>query len=153
MDYPTKILILQARDTIRHVLRTCVTCCHQQAATATQIMADLSAARVRQLRPFLHCGVNYAGPFQLRNCKGRSRDTFKGYVALFVCFSTKAVHMEQVSELSTAAFMAALNRFVSRHGRPREISSDCGTNFVGAARETERIVFFSPVREPATKSW
>ncbi|KAJ8870951.1 hypothetical protein PR048_027253 [Dryococelus australis] len=49
--------ILRARDTIRHVLRTCVTCCRQWAATTTQIMVDLLAAIVHPSRPFLHCGV------------------------------------------------------------------------------------------------
>ncbi|KAJ8896262.1 hypothetical protein PR048_001606 [Dryococelus australis] len=48
-----------------------------RAATTTQLMADLPAARVHLSRPFLHCGVDYAGPFLLRNCKGCSRVTVK----------------------------------------------------------------------------
>ena len=56
----------------------------------------------------------------------------KAYIVLFVCFATKAVHLEIVSDLTTEAFLAALRRFVYQRGLPTEIHSDNGTNFVGA---------------------
>lgn len=46
--------------------------------------------------------------------------------------STKALHLEAVTELSTEAFIATLRRFVSRRGLCRNIFSDNGLNFVGA---------------------
>lgn len=55
----------------------------------------------------------------------------KSYVCLFVCFSTKAVHLELVSSLSTEAFLSALDRFVSRRGLSADIYSDQGTNSLG----------------------
>ena len=48
--------------------------------------------------------------------------------------ATKAVHLEVVSDLSTPAFLAALDRFVARRGLCSDIHSDCGTNFVGFNR-------------------
>ncbi|KAJ8871600.1 hypothetical protein PR048_027927 [Dryococelus australis] len=80
------------------------------AKMAKQVMGSLPAARVRPARPFLHCGMDYAGPLMLCNCKGRSNIRFKFYVALFVCFATKAVHLELVSNLTTPAFTAALKQ-------------------------------------------
>lgn len=37
-----------------------------------------------------------------------------------------------MSNLTTQAFLAALDRFVARRGLPVRLYSDCGTNFVGA---------------------
>jgi len=54
----------------------------------------------------------------------------KSYIALFVCFSTNAVHLESVSNLSAYAFLAALRQFVSRRGLPNSLYSDNGSNFV-----------------------
>ena len=58
----------------------------------------------------------------------------KGYVCLFVCFSTRAIHLEAVSDLSTESFLAAFHRFASRRGCPSQVVSDNGRNFVGAAK-------------------
>lgn len=70
----------------------------------------------------------------------RSRKTDKAYVALFVCFATRAAHIELVSSLSTEAFLAALRRFIARRGKPTEINSDNGTNFVGADRTLQKFL-------------
>jgi len=110
-------------------------------------MGDLPAARLTPTRPFLRCGVDYAGPFVLRAMTGRCKVTFKGYLAIFVCFSTRALHLEAVSSLSTEAFMAAFKRFISRRGRCTDIYSDCGTNFRGAAAELKEL--FGLMRDPA----
>ena len=58
----------------------------------------------------------------------------KSFVAVFVCFSVKAVHLETVASLTTAAFIATLRRSIARRGKPSMIWSDHGTNFVGTAR-------------------
>ena len=52
-----------------------------------------------------------------------------------MCFSSKAVHLELVSDLSTAACIAAIRRFVSRRGCPKNLYSDNGKNFVGSEKE------------------
>lgn len=61
-------------------------------------------------------------------------------MAVFVCFTTKAVHLELVADLSTAKFLQALRRFVSRRGLCAELYSDNGRNFVGASNELRRLV-------------
>ncbi|XP_014290162.1 uncharacterized protein [Halyomorpha halys] len=53
--------------------------------------------------------------------------------------STKAVHLEVVSTLETESFLAALDRFIARRGKPIRIYSDCGTNFVGASRKLKEF--------------
>jgi hypothetical protein len=54
--------------------------------------------------------------------------------------STKALHLELVSDLTTNAFLAALRRFVSRRGRPTQVYSHNGTNFVGVSKELKRFL-------------
>jgi len=45
--------------------------------------------------------------------------------------------LEIVSDISTEAFFAAFDRFTARRGIPCEIHSDCGTKYVGAARQSK----------------
>lgn len=97
-------------------------------------MAALPAERCTFSLPFSHTGVDFAGPFELKTSKLRNAKLQKGYAAIFVCFSTRAVHLEVCSELSTEAFLCTFNRFVGRRGFPNKVFSDNGTNFVGASR-------------------
>jgi len=53
--------------------------------------------------------------------------------------SVKAVHLEIVLELSTDAFLAALDRFVARRSIPSNIYSDCSTNYVDATRQLRTL--------------
>ena len=94
------------------------------------------------VRAFIHIGVDYAGPFHLCLTTGRKPKTMESYVCVFICLSTKAIHLEMSSELSTALFLGALKRFVSRRGVPSTILSDGGRNFLGAKNEIEEIQTF-----------
>ena len=87
----------------------------------------------------------------LKVMKGRGRrqaSTYKGYVALLVCFNTRAIHMEFVSDLSSGACMAALERFVAIRGLPESITSDQATNFKGVANQLRQFI-----RLVSTKSY
>ena len=87
----------------------------------SQLMGNLPEGRVTQSGPFSRCGLDYAGPFQIKASKGRGMRTSKGYLAIFVCLATKAVHMEVVGDLTTESFLAAERRFSGRCGLPSEI--------------------------------
>ncbi|KAL4111865.1 hypothetical protein QTP88_015742 [Uroleucon formosanum] len=63
----------------------------------------------------------------------------KGYISIFVCFATKAIHIELVSDLTTKAFLQTLNRFFDRRGRCAVMYSDNATNFVGARRQLRDV--------------
>ncbi|XP_018316662.1 uncharacterized protein [Mycetomoellerius zeteki] len=112
-------------------------------------MADLPAFRVTtDIRPFSVCGIDCAGPFSLRESKRRGNlPISKAYVAVFVCFKTKAVHLELVSSLSTEDFMSAFRRFCARRGTCAHVYSDNGTNLVGAANELKEIYEFLKMQE------
>ncbi|XP_017480743.1 PREDICTED: uncharacterized protein LOC108370021 [Rhagoletis zephyria] len=95
-------------------------------------MGDLPSARCNASPPFMHSGVDFAGPFNIRTTKGRGHRSYKGYVALFVCLATRAVYLELVSDMTTEAFLAALTRYVSVRGLGSDLYSDHGTTFIGA---------------------
>ncbi|GFT93126.1 integrase catalytic domain-containing protein [Trichonephila clavipes] len=127
--------IIGTRDVIRHLIRKCIKCCKVRASITNQMMSDLPSSRISPAPAFMRCGVDYAGPFQIKTIKGRCSKSFKAYIALFVCFTTRAIHLELVTDLSADAFIAALKRFISRRGKCSDIYSDCGSNFVGAKRK------------------
>lgn len=102
-------------------------------------MADLPETRLTPSRPFLISGCDYAGPFLIKDRKTRNFKLSKCYICLFICFVTKAIHLELVSDLTTEAFLAALRRFFSRRGLSKSIYSDNGTTFQGAKSELARF--------------
>ncbi|XP_076660817.1 uncharacterized protein LOC143364246 [Halictus rubicundus] len=131
--------IPQGRQNVKKCVSRCIRCLRWRAATASQLMGDLPLHRVTPSRPFTHTGVDYAGPFKLKTAPGRGHKSIKGYVAIFVCYSSRAVHLEAVSDYTTAAFLAAFRRFTGRRGPCASVTSDCGTNFVGADQELRRM--------------
>ncbi|XP_076247806.1 uncharacterized protein LOC143187478 [Calliopsis andreniformis] len=122
---------LHCCQNVKRILRSCVRCFRVKPRGIECSMGQLPAARVTPGRPFLTCGVDYAGPFTTKD-RTRSRVSVKSYACIFVCFATKATHIELATDLSTDAFMKCLNRFVARRGFCQSIVSDNGTNFVGA---------------------
>ena len=111
-----KLHILGARRLARTICSQCVICRKVAARTETQRMGQLPAARITPSPPFSVTSIDYAGPFTFKCGHTRKPVLVKAYIALFVCFSTKAVHIEIVSDLTTEAFLTALKRFVARRG-------------------------------------
>lgn len=116
-------------------IRKCVTCRKINPGKQHQLMGELPSARTNPAPPFYHTGVDYTGFVDVKMNKGRGAKTTKGYIAVFICMVTKAVHLELVSDLTSSTFLAALNRMAARRGAPRHLYSDNGTNFIGANRQ------------------
>ncbi|XP_055920880.1 uncharacterized protein LOC129952352 [Eupeodes corollae] len=132
--------IFNMKRTVKKWLSKCFTCFSNQPKSMQQLMGNLPAPRVNMSRPFTHTGVDYAGPLEVKTWKGRNSKKFKGYFAIFICLSTKAIHLEAVTDLTTQAFIAAFRRFISRRGICSNIYSDCGTNFKGANTELQKML-------------
>ncbi|XP_071580243.1 uncharacterized protein [Temnothorax nylanderi] len=124
--------IIGGRAPVRSIILNCTRCARFRGIRAQQLMGQLPASRVIQARPFLHSGLDYAGPIMIKTWRGRAARTYKGYLAIFVCLATSAIHIEVVTDYTTEAFIAAYKRFTGRRGICATLQSDCGTNFVGA---------------------
>ncbi|XP_018372878.1 PREDICTED: uncharacterized protein LOC108767463, partial [Trachymyrmex cornetzi] len=133
---------LSLRLNARGIIRKCITCFKVNPQQSEAIMTSAPASRVTAARPFERCGIDYAGPVILREGKRRNAKNHKAYLAVFVCFVTKAVHIELVSDLTADAFLGAFRRFISRRGKPAHVFSDNRTNFVGANRQLKELYKF-----------
>jgi len=132
--------VTRARDMVRHTIRKCVICRKQRAKTMTQLMGSLPAPRVNVSHPFSNVDIDFAGPYMLLHRKGRDGKMFKGYFCIFVCFTTRCVHLEAVTDMTAECFLACFKRFSGRRGKPTKVYSDYGTNFVGANKEIQAVL-------------
>lgn len=110
-------------------------------------MAELPEVRVKPAPPFHNVGVDMAGPYNIRpseklsvNTRARSLPDVKGWIAVFVCLVTRAIHLEVVEGMSTDDFLNAFTRFTGRRGNPEKVFSDHGTNFVGSKAVLNKAV-------------
>ena len=131
--------IIGAKNLVKRVARSCITCSRHRLNTPKQQMENLPPFRITPSRPFSTVGVDFAGPIRIKSKTGRGAKMFKGYIAVFVCLVFKAIHIEVVSDLTTDAFLACLRRFIARRGLPTRVYSDNGSNFVGAKRKISRL--------------
>ena len=63
----------------------------------------------------------------------------KTYIYVFICMAIKCVHLEVVRDLSSDGCLAALYCFVAHCGCPETLTTDNGTNFIGAQRELKDL--------------
>lgn len=126
--------IPKIKNLVKKCIRACKICTIHKKKIQTQIMGALPVERTIISSPFTNTGVDFAGPFIIKSFSGRYCRITKGYVCLFVCFATKAIHLEATSDLTTQSFLGAFSRLIGRRGIPRTIYSDNGTNLVGASK-------------------
>ena len=132
----SRVHVLGARRLSRAIYRSCVTC--RQATARTD--DGSTSSRPNHTKPtFLRLWRRLRWSFLNEEGAYRRPVIVKTYLAVFVCFATKAAHLEVVSDASTEAFLACLRRFVSRRGRPAHIYSDNGGNFQGTKRDLREL--------------
>jgi len=112
---------IHGRNMAKKVFYECVSCFRTKPVTVQPIMGDLPKQRIEPSRSFSVCGIDFAGPFMIKGSLRRNAPITKGYLCVFICFATKAIHLELVCDLSTQAFLNALKRFTSRRGLFRPI--------------------------------
>lgn len=130
------------RNLARKTVRNCVKCFRFNPITQRQLMGDLPTERLTVMPPFHAVGVDYAGPLMIKNNGGKKAILSKCYICIFVCLTTKSIHIEPITSLTTDAFISAFRRFIARRGKPLHVYSDNATNFVGANKELKQLYQF-----------
>lgn len=130
---------LRGRETVRKIVHNCITCFKTNPRGHQPLMGDLPTDRLQVCRPFTNTGTDLCGPVFLKSSTRKNATRTKAYIVVFVCLSTKAIHLELVSDMTTESFLAALKRFTSRRGICKNIYSDNGKNLVGANNELKEL--------------
>lgn len=120
------------------VVRNCVLCVRSRPVLMEQIMGKLPADRVNVSRVFNTVALDFAGPIEIHH-KLRGKRVTKAYICIFVCFTTKAVHIEPAADLTIDGFINCLKRFIARRGAPKKIYCDNATNFRGTHNQLKEL--------------
>ena len=133
-----RVWIIGARERVKKCIWSCPECVKRRRLPRSQLMAPKRTSEVKgPYRAFLRCAVDFAGPFETK--QGRCKSRTKRYLCLFLCQQTRAVHLEVAFGLDTDSFLRAFMRFVARRGVPAEMTADNGKNFIGASRELQKL--------------
>ena len=135
----SRLHVVGARRLSRAVCSKCVTCRRCNPRLQHQLMGELPAPRVTPVAAFTHTGMDFGGPFLIKMGHTRRPVQLEAHICIFICMTYKAVHLEVVSDQTTAAFKAALQRFVSRRNCPQHLYSDNGPNFTGAKNDLHNL--------------
>ena len=116
------------RSRIKSLLLRCVICQRVRKKTVPRpLPPSLPAECVRWVPPFTNVGVDHTGSFAIRDPQGRKA---KAYICLFVCATTRAVHLEVVANLTTTSFTMYLRRLAASKGMPSLLLSDNHKTFI-----------------------
>ena len=137
--------ILKGRSVVKSILRRCTVCRRFEGKPyAVPPPPPLPPFRLEEAPPFTHTGVDFAGPLYVRQSDGTSS---KVWICLYTCCVVRAIHLDLVPDLTTAAFIRSLKRFASRRGLPTKMVSDNGKTFRAAAKMIESVVTSNEVQQ------
>ena len=123
--------IVRIRQTINSVLKTCAICKRWSVKNYNTEVAPLPVERITISRVFSVCGLDFLGHCFVYD----GNEATKAYILLFTCATTRAIHLELVSNMSVYAFLLAFKRFVGRRGVPAVLVSDNFSSFKRANQD------------------
>ena len=119
---------------IRTLKRACAVCEANNNKPLDQMQASLPTTRLgERMRAFADIGMDYAGPFDIKQGRGKPRK--KIWVLVLTCLAVRAVHLEPTGGMETTHVLNAISRFVDVRGVPKTITCDNQTSFVKADKD------------------
>ena len=132
----SKFWIVKGRSVVKKIIHRCHVCKrHEGKPYSTIPPPPLPSYRVEEAPPFSFTGVDFAGPLYIKIAD----KTSKVWICLYTCCVVRAIHLDLVPDMSTAAFIRSLKRFIARRGLPSKMLSDNGKTFKGAAKEVNAV--------------
>ena len=124
------------KTTLKKIFGKCAKCkIYKARAFLYPGNPPLPTYRTEAKTPFEFCGLDYAGPFEIK-----SHD-FGGkiWICLFTCLVTRACHLVIVPDNSTVTFLEALKELQTFYRLPKLLLSDNATQFHAADRWLRKI--------------
>ena len=126
-EYWAKFWTTKGRQYVKKVIRNCSRCKRAEGKPyGVPPVAPLPEFRVEQVPPFTNVGVDFAGPLYFKSKNGKMEES---YIVLFMCCTSRALHLDLVEDLSGPTFLRSFRRFSSRRGTPSLINSDNAKTF------------------------
>ena len=122
-----KYIILGLTKLLKSISRNCIVCQKMKAQPIKQIMAPLHNRKGIPQRAFAETGLDFAGPFETIQGRGKSRRL--RFVLVLTCLQTRAVHFEPTFDQKASSVINAIDRFSTVRGRPIVLVSDNQTSF------------------------
>ena len=120
------------KTVIRRLCQDCDYCLVRRHKRMNPPLAGLHASRLQVNKPaWTETGMDHFGPFEIKPKQKR-------WGLIFICLTTRAVHLEDVDGLGVEPFCHALDRFICRRRRPEILRSDQGTTFVALSKIQEK---------------
>ena len=121
--------IVKPKDLAKKICFNCYECRRNRRVLQSQQMAKLKIESSTVCPPWTFISLDYAGPFIIRG-EVSKRCRSKCWIIVYVCRSTKAVCLLPTAGYDTGSFLIRHEEFVARHGLPKSIVSDRGSNLV-----------------------
>ena len=117
------------KKTVDSVCRSCYVCkLIRSTPYSYPKIPPLPKERLIARTPFAVCGVDYSGPHQVRQGRGKA----KIWIALFTCMVSRAIYLHIVPDLTADSFIGALRALAWTYQQPQVLMSDNATCFVAA---------------------
>ena len=98
---------------------------------------------MQDVSPFTITGVDFTGALYVKQCNGEESKVCN---CLFTCATSRAVHLEMVTDLSVPTFLLAFRRFAARRSLPQVMMSDNATTYTSAAEELTELLSSEEIR-------
>jgi len=126
------------RQRIRSILRRYVAYVPEQWGNSDLPLLPKSC--VGSATPFAVTGVDFTGTLYVKERIGEC----KVYMCIFTCVSTRAIHLEIITDLVTQAFLLAFRRFSSRRS---VILSDSSSTLLAATEELKTLLQSNDIKK------
>ncbi|XP_065213342.1 uncharacterized protein LOC135840645 [Planococcus citri] len=123
-----KYWLLGGRRVVYNVIRNCKNCkVFSGPAYKYPIMPPIPGYRLKREFAFTYVGVDVLGPLYV--CKKKGTDKKKNWICLFTCLITRAVHLEQLEDMTSEELLLAFRRMFARRGITKFLLSDNAPQF------------------------